>query len=132
MDPLLTRIEASARAGEYAVTVALPDGSERALVMTVTDDDVHLPAAAGIEGWATGSASYRAVAEAVLAVDRARRIGPPGVQLQDVPGGWDVTLGNVALGADGTPQCVAHGALEAAGDGRWACAECGAAAQFGG
>lgn len=132
MDPLLTRIEASPRAGEYAVTVALPDGSDRSLVMTVTDDGtVLLPAAAGVEGWPSDSASYRAVTEAVLAVDRARRVVPAGVQLQDVPGGWDVTLGNVVLGGAGQPQCVAHGALEAGDGGRWQCPECGAAALFG-
>ncbi len=132
MDPLLTCIEASSRAGEYAVTVILPDGGERALVMTVNDDSVQLPAAAGVDGWSPDSESFRAVTEAVLAVDRARRVGTPAVRLLDVPGGWDVGLGNVVLSSTGTPECVAHGELQAAEGGRWECAECGAAALFGG
>lgn len=133
MDPLLTRIEATARAGEFAVTVVLPDGTERVLVMTVTGDPptVALPPAAGIDGWTAAAESYRAVTEAVLAVDRARRIGPAGVQLLDVPGGWDVSLGNVILDGSGQPECVAHGALRPVGDGRFECADCGAAALFG-
>jgi hypothetical protein len=50
--------------------------------------------------------------------------------LHDVPGGWDVSLGNVVLAASGRARCTAHGEMTADDDGVLVCGECGARARF--
>jgi hypothetical protein len=65
--------------------------------------------------------------EVVRALDSARRLMPEEAVLQDVPGGWDVTLGNVVLDSDGVPACTAHGALIVK-SGVYVCTECEARA----
>jgi hypothetical protein len=67
-----------------------------------------------------------AVAEAVLALHRARARGSTLPTLRDVPGGWDVSIGNVVLTA-GVPHCLADGPMEADGD-TYTCPVCGARA----
>jgi hypothetical protein len=126
----LHRIEALPRVGQYAVTVRTPDGHETTVAMTVTDDTVTAPQATLPEGWVIGSAGYDAVAHAVLAVDQARRIAPRGPVAVDVPGGWDVSLGNVVLTPGGGLDCVADGPMETLGDGLLACSACGARAEL--
>jgi hypothetical protein len=64
----------------------------------------------------------------VIAFDRARASVPATATLTDVDGGWDVMLGNVVLSADRTPECGAHGPMQADEAGEWRCAECGARA----
>ena len=59
----------------------------------------------------------------------AHRIRPQAATLQDLPGGWDVSLGNVVLEGV-TPTCTAHGALVDTA-GVWRCTECGAQAILG-
>lgn len=137
VDPLLHRIEAVPEPNCYSVTVLLDGNRERSMIMKVTDpsdevDGVHVPEANMIAGWLRSSDSFRAVLDAVRAFDRARN-GSDGVGplLRDVPGGWDVSVGNVVLDADGRPECVAHGPLEPVADpDAFDCATCGAQALF--
>jgi len=129
---MLHRIEALADHGSYAVGFLLADGREHIVVMRVVNGAVHLPAANLLDDWAPGSASFDAVVAAIRAVDEARALaGPRRAQLADVPGGWDVTLGNITLSGAGHPTCVAHGGLEVAEGTRYVCPACGAAALFG-
>lgn len=130
MDPRLTKIEALTEAGCYTVTVQLGTGQERSVVARVRDGEVALPAAA-VDGWSAASASYPATLAAVQAVHAARQLAePPGRQLSDVVGGWDVSLGNVVLGPDDRPGCVTHGELAAEPGELYRCAECGAVALY--
>jgi hypothetical protein len=135
VDPLLQRIEAVPEPSCYNVTFVLDRNHERSVIMKVSADaadGVHVPEANMIAGWARSSDSFRAVLAAVRAVDDARRSGGGVAQgLRDVPGGWDVSVGNVIAGADGQPSCVAHGPLEPAAAGSYSCPECGAVALFG-
>ncbi len=127
MDPLLQRIEALPKRGSFAVTLVLPDRQERIVVATVGLAGVELPEA---NLPACGPAALAALGAAVAAVHEARVIAGGGAaQLVDVDGGWDVSIGNVILGADGRPHCVAHGELAEHGA-RYECVECGAAAAF--
>ena len=66
----------------------------------------------------------------MLAIDRARSLGPTAVALVDVDGGWDVMMGNIVLGDSGVPTCTAHGDLERGDADVWVCAECGARAGY--
>ncbi len=130
MSAQLHRIEALPGSGRYAVSFRPPDGSEQTAAVTVSDAGVEVAEASLPTGWRTDDAEWAAVAVAVSAFDAARLVRPPAAALQDVPGGWDVGLGNVVLDADGTPSCTAHGPLtETAGV--WRCAECGAQAILG-
>src|SRR5579864_5785822 len=95
VEPMLHRIEALPRSGHYALTVVLDGGHERTVVADVHDGGVTVPTANLPHGWSTTSDSYKATVAAVLAVDHARHVGPAPVVLQDVPGGWDVSLGNI-------------------------------------
>lgn len=129
VDAELRRVEALPGAGRYAVTFRRADGSEQAAVVEVAGGDVTVAEASLPAGWTRTGGAFGAVAEAVLAFARARGAVPSGSVLRDVPGGWDVMLGNVVLDA-GTPACTAHGAMtESAGT--WSCAECGARALLG-
>ncbi len=132
VDPLLHRIEAMAEQGCYVAAFVIAGGQERSIVLRVVDGEVSVPEANMIAGWTAEAASFQAVLSAVLAVDRARtqNDAPPAL-LRDVPGGWDVGVGNVELSPDGRPMCVAHGELESTQPGRYECRTCGACALFG-
>ena len=130
MDPRLTKIEALAEAGCYAVTVTLGSGEERAVVARLRDGTVQLPATA-VAGWSAESAGYLATVAAVQAVHAAGELAvAQGRRLSDVLGGWDVSLGNVVLDPAGRPSCVTHGELAAEPDELYRCAECGAVAAY--
>jgi hypothetical protein len=126
----LHRIEALPGRGRYAVTFRRPDGSEQTATATVGDDGVQVAEAALPSGWRHADAQWQAVAAALTAVDAARRSQTPAASLQDVPGGWDVSLGNVVLDDAGRAVCTAHGLLIESAD-VFMCAECGARATLG-
>jgi hypothetical protein len=130
VDPLLIRIEALPRRGQFAVAFRLADGTEHAMVVEVEGSDVVVPEASRVPGWAEDSATYRGWIDAVLAVERARTAGPSRRMLVDVPGGWDVSLGNVTVGSDGEPVCAADGPMTLGADGVYTCEVCGARATF--
>jgi hypothetical protein len=130
VDAVLHRIEALPGAGRYAVTFRRADGSEQTAVVHAVDDEVAVAEASLPVGWTQASAAWRATAAAVVAVHLAREAAPQANVLRDVQGGWDVGLGNVVLGDDGSPACIAHGAMTAAG-GVWVCPECDARALLG-
>jgi len=114
VDPLLQRIEALPREGEYSVVVLTADGQEQSVLMRVGPHSVEAPAA-NLGSWPTSSSTYLALTGAVRAVHEARSLaGRQRMLLQDVDGGWDVTLGNVILDESGRPACIAHGELEPA------------------
>jgi hypothetical protein len=124
----LHRIEALPGRGRYAVTFRRSDGGEQTATATVGDAGVEVAEAALPTGWRRGGTEWQAVAAALTAFDSARRTGTALATLQDVPGGWDVSLGNVVLDDAGRrPACTAHGPLTAAPD-SYVCAECGARA----
>jgi hypothetical protein len=127
---LLHRIEAQPRLGEYALTLRTADGHETTLIMTVDGASVTAPSATLPSDWGPGSESYEAAVAAVLAVDRARSIGPRGRFVVDVDGGWDVSLGNVVMDSAGGLRCVADGPMEPSAADLYSCAVCGARAQL--
>lgn len=126
----LQRIEALPGAGRYAVTFQRDDRSEQTAVVHVSDGTVEAAEASLPTGWTRESEAFRALADAVLAVERARGTGPQAAALVDVDGGWDVMLGNVVL-EGGVATCTAHGPMAAAGDSTFSCPECGARAGLG-
>ena len=132
MDAALHRIEALPGTGRWAVTFRRGDGSEQTAVVQVGDADSVEVAEASLPGdWTRSCAAWLAVADAVRALERSRAASAPsGAVLRDPDGGWDVSLGNVVLAANGRPACIAHGELTPTGD-AWTCDECGAVAQFG-
>lgn len=126
MDVALHRIEALPGSGRYAVTFRGSAGDQTSVVGV--DGDALTVAEANLpDGWRPGAAAYENLAAAVLAVHRARAAGSPVPAVQDVDGGWDVALGNVVLEGD-VPACTAHGSMQALGDNRFECADCGARA----
>ncbi len=161
-DEALHRIEALPGAGRYAVTFRAPNGAEQVATVRIDDDsatggavptdvadidvadidvaDIDVAQASLPARWRRDGDAFALLAAAVRALDAAARFAPPARQLVDVDGGWDVSLGNVVLGADAEPQCIAHGPLSPAPDGEtggdtaaaglqlWSCAECGARA----
>jgi hypothetical protein len=132
VDPLLHRIEALPEQGCYSVGFLVDAVHERSVVMKVVDGDVVVPEANLIPGWSPTSESFRSVLSAVRGVDQARtRVNSISAQLRDVPGGWDVSVGNVVLDDAGEPACVAHGELELAQAATYACPTCGAQALYG-
>ena len=131
VDPLLQRIEALPREGQYSVTVRLEGGHERTIVAQVDHDLVTLPSANLPSGWSAESESLKATTAAVLAVDHARHVGSTLAVLQDLPGGWDVSMGNVMLTEQG-PVCITDGPMELSGPGQFVCAVCGAGALYAG
>jgi hypothetical protein len=126
----LHRIEALAGDGRYAVTFQRADRSEQTAVVEVADGAVSAAEASLPAGWTRDSEAFSAMAEAVLAVQRARGIGPRTAALIDVGGGWDVMMGNVVLGDAGVPSCTAHGDMVAGDDGVFECPDCGARAAY--
>lgn len=127
----MRRIEALADDGAYAVTFVMPDNQERSVLMRVTNGAVSIPEANLIPGWAADSASFEATLAAIAAVHAARALAGSGrSHLLDLPGGWDVTLGNVVLSGPGQPSCVSHGGLEETEPTRYECPVCGAAALY--
>jgi len=128
MEAALHAITAMPGAGRYAVTFRRLDGGEQTAVLELRETDVSVAEASLPDEWRPGAPGYPALIEVVRTLDAARSApAASGAQLRDVAGGWDVMLGNVVLGADGVPHCIAHGALEQA-DGRYVCTDCGAAA----
>lgn len=132
VDPLLQRIEALPRLNSYNVTFEVDAGHERSVVTTAGEDGFPTLAAANLPGgWSLETAAVKAALIAVAAFHEARTSVSSGrPQLRDVDGGWDVTIGNVALNSDGEPTCAADGVMAIRGDGVYECAECGAAAIF--
>lgn len=127
----MRRIEVLADDGAYAVTFLMPDNQERSVLLRVTDGNVTIPEANLIPGWAADSPSFEAALTAIAAVHAARTLASSGrSQLLDLPGGWDVTLGNVVLSGAGEPNCVSHGGLEETEPARYECPVCGAAALY--
>jgi hypothetical protein len=143
VDPLLHRIEALPEHGCYSVTFLLDGNNERSVVMKVTNDsrdakgsaEVVVPEANMLPGWSAADESFRAVLTAVRAVDQARhQVAGSNAVLRDVPGGWDVGIGNIVLDASGHPACVAHGELVPAPDGppaAYVCPTCAGQALYG-
>ena len=130
VEPQLSKVEALAESGCYALTFALGTGEERSVVARLRDGDAVLPVAA-VSGWTVDSPTYAATVAAVRAVHAARELAmPQGRRLADVDGGWDVSLGNVVLDGDGRPSCVTHGPLAEETGAVFACAECGARAGY--
>jgi hypothetical protein len=127
---MLHRIEALAGNGRYAVTFQRDDRSEQTAVVQISGTSVTAAEASLPAGWTLDSDPFQALADAVLAVDRARATGPKAVALSDVDGGWDVMMGNVVLGADSVPTCTAHGPMVLGADGIYECGECGARAAY--
>jgi hypothetical protein len=130
MDAALQRIEALPGDGRYAVTFRRTDGSEQTAVVHMDDGRVDVAEASLPIGWTADSAEFAAVRAAVSAFDAARRQASGTASLRDVPGGWDVSLGNVVLTEADVPSCTAHGEMAADGD-VYVCAECGARALYG-
>jgi hypothetical protein len=130
MGAVLHRIEALPGEGRHAVTFRAPDGSEQTAVVHLTARGLDVAEASLPAGWSRDSEQFAATAAAVLAFDGAHRAGAVVAPLRDVPGGWDVSLGNIVLGENGVPACTAHGDLARTGE-NWTCAECGAQALFG-
>lgn len=130
MDAALQRIEALPGEGRYTVTFQRADASEQTAVVQLDGERVDVAEASLPTGWTTGAAEFAAVAAAVLAFHTARRQTTRVASLRDVPGGWDVSLGNVVPGDTGTPICTAHGALTLDGE-VYVCAVCGACALHG-
>jgi hypothetical protein len=128
MDSVLHRIEALPGSGRYAVTFVRPNGVEQTATVQVGGAGVDVAEASLPVGWTRDSEMFRATADAVAAVDSARRLTPAAAALSDIEGGWDVGLGNVVLGADGRPVCTAHGPMEPEAGNVFCCSECGAAA----
>jgi hypothetical protein len=116
----------------YTATFLLDTGQERGVLMRVVDGQAVVAEVNLIPGWSSSSPSFRAALAAVVAVDAARAsVGTPTAMLRDVPGGWDVGVGNVVLTEAGQPGCVAHGEMERTAPGTFTCAECGAQALYG-
>lgn len=130
MGAVLHRIEALPGEGRYAVTFQRPDTSEQTAIVHLSDAHVDVAEASLPTGWTVASELFAATADAVRRFDEARRTSATAPALRDVPGGWDVSLGNVVLGEAGQPVCTAHGDLAMA-DGAYACPDCGAQALLG-
>ena len=132
VDPLLLRIEALPRVNSYNVTFEVGGGQERSVVTSAGADGVPTLAAANLPGgWSLETEAVQAALAAVAAFHQARiTVGGGRQQLRDVDGGWDVTIGNVTLNADGEPTCAAHAVMPKRDDGVYECPECGAAAIF--
>lgn len=138
VDAVLHRLEALPGDGRWAATFRRSDGSEQTAVVQVGGADGSAGATATVDvaeaslptDWTCTSEAWLAVADAVGALERSRAASAPsGAVLRDPDGGWDVSLGNVVLGADARPACIAHGDMTDA-DGTWTCPECGAVALF--
>lgn len=140
MDSALHRLEVLPGTGRYAVTFRAADGVEQTATVRVdqpaadgigrAEPDIDVTEASLPAGWRRDCAAFAMLVGAVHAVDAASRFAPPALGLTDVDGGWDVTLGNVLLGADDLPTCIAHGALATDGSALWSCPDCGARARL--
>jgi hypothetical protein len=130
VDPL-HRIEALPGHSRYAVTFRRSDGSEHTTTVELRGDAIVVAEASLPDGWATGSPARSALRDAILAVDGARSVVPTLAELRDVPGGWDVGLGNVVISTASGPECTAHGVMRAGPHGEYDCADCGARALYG-
>lgn len=126
----LVRIDALPGEGRYAVTFERTDGSEQTAVVHLNADGLDVADASLPAGWTRDSEAFAAVAAAVRSFDEARQHAPAAPSLRDVPGGWDVSLGNVVLGERGRPTCTAHGEMTLTDKKDWLCPECYARARL--
>jgi hypothetical protein len=126
VDAELQRIAALPGSGRYELAFRFGDGSFGTAVVEVGATGIRAAPASLPPAWHPGSVALAAVSEAVLALHRARTRATALPTLRDVPGGWDVSIGNVVL-TDGVPHCLAHGPMAVAGD-VFACEICGARA----
>jgi hypothetical protein len=131
VDPLLYRIEALPDHGCYLASFVLGSGQQCGLTMRVDGDDVLVQPGGAIHDWPETAESFRAALAAVRAIDYARERVGTGGGLRDVPGGWDVRVGNVVLSIGGLPSCVAHGDMERTRPATYRCDICGSIAQLG-
>lgn len=132
VDAVLHRIEALPGDGRYAVTFRRPDGSEQTAVVQLRDGSVDVAEASLPAGWTRTHDAFTATVEALRAAERSRALSAPAAGvLRDEDGGWDVSLGNVVVGAAGVPSCIAHGDMQHGDGDSWVCAECGARALYG-
>ena len=130
MGAVLHRIEALPGEGRHAVTFRRADGTEQTAIVHLVEDEIEVAEASLPAGWTRSSEPFRVTADAVRAFDQARRAAAgAGPSLRDVPGGWDVGLGNVVLADSGVPTCTAHGEMTPAGE-TYTCPDCGAQALF--
>jgi hypothetical protein len=131
VEPLLHRIDALPEHGCYSVTFLLDGAHERSIVMKVVDAEVVVPEANLLPGWSGDSPAFVSALGAVRAFNSARNaVDGSAALLRDVPGGWDVGVGNVVL-ENGQPVCVAHDPMPAGTAAEFECAECGAQALYG-
>ena len=130
MGAVLSRIEALPGEGRHAVTFRRPDGTEQTAIVHLLDDGLEVAEASLPAGWSIDSEVFQLTAAAVRAFDRAHRTAATARPLRDVPGGWDVSLGNVVLGPGGLPVCTAHGEMALIAE-AYTCADCGAQALLG-
>ena len=111
------------------VTFAAPGGAEQSAVAHLTADGLDVAPASLPDAWQPGSDPFDLLVDAVRAFDRARRSSAARAELLDVPGGWDVMIGNVVLAPGDIVTCPSHGAMRLV-DEVWTCPECGARAVF--
>jgi hypothetical protein len=129
VDVGLHRIEALPGEGRYAVTFRAAGGAEQNAVAHLNENGLDVAPASLPATWQPGTEAFALLADAVAALDRARRAGTAPAELLDVDGGWDVMLGNVVLELGNIVACAAHGTMHLVDD-LWTCPECGARATF--
>jgi hypothetical protein len=129
VDEVLHRIEALPGDGRFAICFRGAAGTEHVTVAQLRAGELDIAPATLPAGWEPGGEAYGLLVDVVNALDRARRPGTAQAQLFDVPGGWDVMIGNVVLERGETVACAAHGPMQNQ-DGIWMCLECGAKAAF--
>ena len=131
VEPLLHGVESLPERGAYLLTLIFPDQQKQTVIAKITDEAVTIPAASMVRDWPEDSESYQQMTQTLLAFEATRQAVTGQVQqLRDVPGGWDVAIGNVILNADGKPTCADHGVMEQIAT-RCFCEECKAQAIFG-
>lgn len=129
MDAALQRIEALPGVGRYSVTFRTAEGAEQSAVAQVNGLEVELAAASLPSDWQADGPAFTLLGDAVLAMDAARHTPQAPAELIDVPGGWDVMIGNVLLDG-GIVTCATHSAMRMNDSDEWTCPECGAKAIF--
>jgi hypothetical protein len=131
MGAVLHRIEALPGEGRHAVTFLRADGTEQTAIVQLSAAGVDVAEASLPQGWTRESELFQITAAAVRAFADARRAAATAPALRDVPGGWDVSLGNVVVGDSGKPICTAHGEMTPTEGEAYVCTECGAQALLG-
>jgi hypothetical protein len=129
VEAALHRIEALPGVGRYSVTFRTPEGAELSAVVQVNGLEVDVAPASLPTDWQPDGPAFTLLVDAVLAMDTARHTAKAPAELIDVPGGWDVMIGNVLLDG-GIVTCAAHSAMRMNDAQEWVCPECGAKAIF--